>query len=71
VNAEARRRTGLLAGLIGNELLGDGGTGRQDRRKVLVGAGVINEIIGTKAGCRREAVTYDLNRPPSPLPSID
>lgn len=71
VNAKARRRTGVIGGLIANELFGDKGTGRSDRRKVLAGVGVINEVIGTKAGNRRSVETLDVRSLPSPLPSID
>lgn len=66
VNAQARRRTGVLGALVANELLNDG-TGKKDVRKVGLGAALLNEVIGSKRGRRREVVRLDILRLPSDL----
>ena len=71
VNAKARRRTGLLGALLGNEVVGDKGTGRSDRRKVIGGLALVNELIQTKAGNVRDTVVLDLRRLPELPESIE
>jgi hypothetical protein len=61
VNAKSRRRTGILGALLVNEVAGDKGTGREDRRKVGAAAALINELIPTKRDRVRKIVTLDLN----------
>lgn len=62
VNAKARRRTSLLAGLLANEFLSGNKKDKKSRRKILLGAGVVNEAIPTKSGRRRPVVTVDFFR---------
>jgi hypothetical protein len=64
VNAQARRRTGILGALLGNEVAGDKGTGRSDRRKVIGGAALLNELIGTNRDKVRKTVTLNINNLP-------
>lgn len=71
VNAQSRRRTGILAALLGNEVAGDKGTGRSDRRKVIGGAALLNELIGTKRDNVRKTVTLNLKNLPELPQSIE
>lgn len=67
VNAQARRRTGILGALAVNEVAHDG-TGKKDVRLVGLAAAAANELIGTKAGRHREAIRLDMDRLPRNLP---
>ena len=60
VNSKARRRTALLAGLLANEVLSGDDDDKKDRRKVLLGAGLVNEAIPTNSGRRRKEITLNL-----------
>lgn len=59
VNAKARRRTGLLGGLVLNELLSSK-EDKQQRRAILLGGTAVNEVVPTNAGRHRAQVVLDL-----------
>ncbi len=57
-DSKARRRTAIGAAALLNEVLGHKSEGRQDRRAVLVGAAVVNEVFTGKRHPRRYGEKY-------------